>query len=227
VEPALDAFELEMTTDEAISVFKQLATTLTADLPEISPAKVILAPAEVVVAPQVNAQKAISKKAALKKVSDNALKKVIDVKVPAAKPASAAKIPKLQYDKANVGCSYYTNDHSIEPAFHPDNHDAMEIGDVLAIVNWNCRSLRNALTKTKTYLPFEVGCYDVVVLTETQSDLASLMKHARFNMCVSKYPWSFWNTCLRTGTQGKQGSNGVWSSMSKAASCSSIWFRRD
>jgi exodeoxyribonuclease-3 len=209
VEPALDAFELEMTTDEAISVFKQLATTLTADVPEISPAKVILAPAEVVVAPQANAQKAISKKAASKKVSDNALKKVIDVKVPAAKPASAAKIPKLQYDKANVGCSYYTNDHSIEPAFHPDNHDAMEIGDVLAIVNWNCRSLRNALTKTKTYLPFEVGCYDVVVLTETQSDLASLMKHARFNMCVSKYPWSFWNTCLRTGTQGKQGSNGV------------------
>jgi exonuclease III len=152
----------------------------------------------------IGGQKKITPKKAIDEVLDATAKPVV-----IAKPAGAAKVPKLKYEKANVGCSFYTNDHSIEPAFHPDNHDAMEIGDVLAVVNWNCRSLRNALTKAKTYLPFEIGCYDIVVLTETQSDLAGLMKHARFNMCVSKYPWSFWNNCLSTGSPGKQGFGGV------------------
>jgi exonuclease III len=133
-----------------------------------------------------------------------------DVKATPKKVAEAkVDASKLKREKVGDGCSYFTNDPSIEPAFHPDSHDAADVGDVLSIVNWNTRSLRNALTKAKGPLPFEIGCYDIVVLTETQGDLASLMKHARFGMCLAKYAYSYWNTCLLPGTQSKQGFGGV------------------
>ena len=94
------------------------------------------------------------------------------------------------------GCAHYANDPAIEPGFEADSYNQENLGDTLTVFCWNTRSYRSILTKARL-LPFKVGNFDVVVLTETQADLASLLKHAKFEKSVRKFNFGFWNACRR------------------------------
>ena len=122
----------------------------------------------------------------------------------ASKGAKATRKPTREME----GCAHYANDPAIEPGFEADSWNQENLGDTLTIFCWNTRSYRSILAKVRL-LPFEVGNFDVVVLTETQGDLASLLKHAKFEKSVRKFKFGFWNACRRNSVQNKTGYAGV------------------
>ena len=153
--------------------------------------------------PSGNAKVAERKKAA----DDGAKASVPGIKASlpekASKGAKATRKPTREME----GCAHYANDPAIEPGFEADSHSQENLGDMLAVLCWNTRSYRSILTKVRL-LPFEVANFDVVVLTETQGDLASLLKHAKFEGSVRKFKFGFWNACLRNNNN-KTGYAGV------------------
>jgi exodeoxyribonuclease III len=99
--------------------------------------------------------------------------------------------PASTTSKDSTMCQHYSNGKS--EAYH--STETLALAGSVRILNWNVRSIRNILTKMpKT--PFEAETFDVLVLTETQTNLSRLTKHVRFEKAFAQFKYGFWNACL-------------------------------
>jgi exodeoxyribonuclease III len=101
-------------------------------------------------------------------------------------PAPAAQ-------KKGTTCQHFSNEDNV--AAFQDDLQSSALSDNVKTLTWNARSIRNLLTKTPV-TPFEVEKFDIVVLTETQTNLSRLSKHAKFKTAFAQFDYAFWNTCL-------------------------------
>jgi exodeoxyribonuclease III len=95
--------------------------------------------------------------------------------------------------KKGTTCQHFSNEGNV--AVFQEDLQSSVLSENVKTLTWNVRSIRNLLSKTPV-MPFEVENFDIVVLTETQTDLSRLSKHAKFTTAFAQFNYAFWNTCL-------------------------------
>jgi exonuclease III len=134
------------------------------------------------------AQETQAKQTKAKELEAAARQRAMVMQMKTSMQAPASTMPK---DSTKGQCQHYSNGKS--EIYR--STETLALASKLRILNWNARSIRNVLTKMpKT--PFEAENFDVLVLTETQTNLTRLTKHVRFEKAFAQFKYGFWNACL-------------------------------
>ena len=104
---------------------------------------------------------------------------------------------------SNLDCTRPSNSN---PLSQIDCEPLMDKFGYCKILTYNVRSLRSLFQKSPTHLLFQ-GDFDIVCLTEVQSDIDGLHKYpALWGKISLRHRYSFWNSCtdltLKTGYSG-------------------------